>query len=90
MSILKQIESTREKSALNRSSRLQMFLKIDVLKNFAIFAEKHQCWSLEETLTQRFCCEYCEIFKNSFFVHPVTAFGKRKCYYKNNREELQH
>ena len=29
-----------------RSSRLQMFFKIGVLKNFAIFTGKHMCWSL--------------------------------------------
>ena len=29
-----------------RSSRSQMFFKIDVLKNFAIFIGKHLCWSL--------------------------------------------
>ena len=29
-----------------RSSRSQMFFKIGVLKNFAIFTEKHLCWSL--------------------------------------------
>ena len=29
-----------------RSSGSQMFLKIGVLKNFAIFAEKQLCWSL--------------------------------------------
>ena len=29
-----------------RSSLSQMFFKIDVLKNFANFIGKHQCWSL--------------------------------------------
>ena len=29
-----------------RSSRSQMFFTIGVLKNFAIFTEKHLCWSL--------------------------------------------
>ena len=29
-----------------RSSRLEMFLKIGVLKNFAIFTGKYLCWSL--------------------------------------------
>ena len=29
-----------------KSSRSQMFLKIDVLRNFASFARKHLCWSL--------------------------------------------
>ena len=31
---------------LYRSSRLQMFLKIGVLTDFAIFTGKHLCWSL--------------------------------------------
>ena len=29
-----------------KSSRLQLFFKIGVLKNFAIFTGKHLCWSL--------------------------------------------
>ena len=29
-----------------RGSCLQMSFKIDVLKNFAIFTEKHMCWRL--------------------------------------------
>ena len=33
----------------NRSSRSQMFFKIVVFKNFAIFTEKHTCWSLQYT-----------------------------------------
>ena len=28
------------------SNRLQMFFKVAVLKNFAIFTGKHLCWSL--------------------------------------------
>ena len=35
-----------------RSSRSQMFFKIDVLKNFSIFARKHLCWSLFLTKLQ--------------------------------------
>ena len=30
----------------NRTGLSQLFLKIDGLKNFANFTEKHQCWSL--------------------------------------------
>ena len=46
-----------------RSSRLQMFFKISVLKNFSslFFIKK-------EIPTKVFSCEYCEIFKNSFLV----------------------
>ena len=64
-----------------RRSCSQMFFKIHVLKNFTIFTEKHvseQSESLfdkvaglqffqKETPTQVFSCEYCEIFKDSFF-----------------------
>ena len=35
-----------KEAATIRSSRLQMFFKIGVLKNFAIFTGKHPCWSL--------------------------------------------
>ena len=38
--------SCSEKSVKHRCSRSQMFLKIDVLKNFAIFTGKHLSWSL--------------------------------------------
>ena len=58
-----------------------MFFKIGVLKNFAKFTEKHLFQSLflinclkkllnlikKETLAQVFFCDFCEIFKNSFF-----------------------
>ena len=58
--------------------------KIGVLKNFAIFAEKHKWWNLrppwdlqlylKETLTQVFSCEYCEILRIPFFTeHPQTT-----------------
>ena len=39
-----------------RSSRLQMFFKIGVLKNFAIFTGKHLCWSLFLIKWQAFRC----------------------------------
>ena len=51
-------------------------LQNSVLKTFAIFTWKHLCWSLfltmlqayyKETYTQVCSCEYCKIFKNSFF-----------------------
>ena len=41
----KNILGIRE-NAFSRSSPSQMFFKIDVLKSFAIFTEKHLCWSL--------------------------------------------
>ena len=66
------------------NSRSQMFFKIGVFMNFSIFTGKHLCWSLfliklqafkKETPAQVFSCEYCEIFKNTFFnrTPPVAA-----------------
>ena len=62
-----------------KSRRLQMFFKISVLKNFAIFTGKHLCWSYflielqrpaillkRDSNTVSFC-EYCEIFKDAYF-----------------------
>ena len=40
-----------------------MFFRISFLKNLAIFTGKNLCWSILNV----FSCEYCEIFKNSFF-----------------------
>ena len=39
-----------------RSSRSQMFFKIDVLTNFAVFTGKHLCWSLFQIKLQAFEC----------------------------------
>ena len=65
-----------------RSSRLEVFCRKGVLRNFAKFTEKHLCQSLffnkvvglrpdtllkKETLAQVFSCEFCEISKNTFF-----------------------
>ena len=72
----------------SRTSRSQMFFKVDVLKSYAIFTRKHLRWSLffkkfqsfrpatlKETPAKVFSCEYCKIFKNSFFHRtlPVAA-----------------
>ena len=63
-----------------RSSCSQMFFKIGVLENSAIFTGKHLCWSFffffkkKDTPIQVLSCEYCEIFKNSFFYRkPLVA-----------------
>ena len=76
------------KSTYFWSSRLQMFFKVGVLKSYAIFTRKHLRWSrfsiklqsfrpatLKVTPTKVFFCEYCKIFKNSFFhrTPPVAA-----------------
>ena len=57
--------------------RSQMFFKIDVLKNFEIFTEKHLCWGLFliklQVATQVFSCEYWEVFKNrvSYYIEHL-------------------
>ena len=61
----------------------------DVLKTFAIFTAKHLCWSPflinfqaftpkeKQAPPQVFCCEYCNIFKNTYFEKhlQMTAFA---------------
>ena len=62
-----------------RSSHSQMFFKKGVLKNFTIFAGNYLCWSLfkkvyyKETPTKVFYCEYCEIFKSTYFEEHLRA-----------------
>ena len=49
-----------------------MFFKIAVLKNYAIFTGKHLGWSLFLINLQTFTsCEYCEVFKSSFFIEHL-------------------
>ena len=56
-----------------------MFYKKAVLKNFAILTGKHLCQSLfvsynfikKETLAQGFSCEFCKIFKDTFFTEHL-------------------
>ena len=45
-----------------------MFIRIDVLKIFAIFTGKHLCWSLFLLKLQAFSCGHFKIFKSSFFI----------------------
>ena len=65
----------------NRSSHRRCSVGEGVLRNFAKFLEKHLCQSLffnkvaglrkKETLTRVFSCEFCEIFKNTFFTEHL-------------------
>ena len=63
-----------------RSTRPEVFCKESVLKNFTKFTGKHLCQILffskvqllkRETLAQVFSCEFCEIFKNTFFIEHL-------------------
>ena len=76
------------KSTYFWSSRSQMFFKGGVLKTYAIFTGKYLHWShflikfqsfrpatLKVTPMKVFYCDYCKIFKNSFFhrTPPLAA-----------------
>ena len=74
-----------------RSSRLEVFCKKGILRNFAKFSGKHLRQSFflhpeaynfikKETLAHVFSCEFCEISKNIFFYRtpPVAAYKVRK------------
>ena len=77
-----------------RSSRPDVFCKKGVLRNFTKFVGKHLCQSLsfnkvaglrpatllKKRLPQVFCCEFCEISKNTFFyrIPLVAAFEYRE------------
>ena len=70
-----------EKDSSVRSSRPEELYKKGVLRNFAKFTGKQLCRSfflnkvadlrpatlLKKTLAQVFSCEFCEIYKNTFF-----------------------
>ena len=76
-------------SYLHRSSCLQKFFRVGVLKIFSNFTGKHLCWTFLflklqtwglqlyqiETPIQVFSCKICKIFKNIFFYRtpPVAA-----------------
>ena len=70
--------------SFSRSTRLEVFCKYGILKNFAIFVGKHLCWNislinLQVKLLQHryFFCEFCNILKNTCFVEhlQITASG---------------
>ena len=86
-------ELLQNKCSFIRSNHRRCSVKKGVLKNFSKFIGKHLCWSLflnkitgwglhfikKETPTQVLSCEFCEIFKNTFFhwTPPVVASDKR-------------
>ena len=58
---------------------MEVFYKKCVLKSFAIFTAKHLCLSLflscnfinKDSLAQEFSCEFCKIFKDTFFTEHL-------------------
>ena len=72
------IESLLEPEAVARRCSVN-------LKTFAKFIGKHLChcnFIKKETLAQVFFCEFCNIFKNTFFYKttPVAAPGLRRLF----------
>ena len=59
-----------------------------IFKNFAKFAVKHLCqslffsFSIKQTLAQVFSCEFCEIFKNTFFYRTPPVAASDLCWVK--------
>ena len=71
-------------------SRPKVFCKKDVLKNFAKFAGKHLCQTLflnkvsglkriRCISTQVFSCEFCEIFKKTYFYRTPLVAASAVC-----------
>ena len=60
-----------------RSIRSQLFFGIGVPKHLAIYTGKQLCWSLFLMNTGVFSCEYCEMFKSSFFFQLERKFLKK-------------
>ena len=63
---------TSNERTMHRSSRPEVFCKKGALKNMAKFTGKRHCRSLffnrVAGLKQVFSCEFCEVFKDTFFI----------------------
>ena len=58
----------------SRTCHRRCSIKKAVLKNVEIFTVKQLCSSLRDTQAQVFSCQYCDIFKNTYFgEHLRTA-----------------
>ena len=60
-----------------RSSRLEVFCKKGVHRNFTKFTGKCVC----QTLAQVFSCEFCEISKNTFFHRTALVTASSQLYF---------
>ena len=78
------------------SSRLWVFCREVVLRNFTKFTRKIKCEGLffnkiagsrpptllkKETLAQMFSCEFCEIYKNTYFYRTPPVVASEVCLY---------
>ena len=70
----KRVRDTEEIRRIIRSNHQRCSMKKTVLRNFTKFTGKHLCQCLffnKVTLVQVFCCEFCEISKNTFFTEHL-------------------
>ena len=70
-----------------------MFYKIDVLENFAnsqenTFARVSFLISKIEALAQVFSCEFCETFKNTFFIEHLRVTTSVSNRFLNNHSKI--
>ena len=66
----------------NRSSRPEMFSKKKRLFLIRLQASRSEFFS-KETSAQVFSCEFCEIFKNTFFYRQLVAAFNTTCHSKS-------
>ena len=100
LSFIKKFFNTEAELEKSRSSRLEVFCKKGVLRNFAKFAGKRLCqslyfnkatdWGLQETLAQVLFCEFCKIYKNTFsYRTTLVAASEKGVAYKKMRAYTQ-
>ena len=86
---------TKTLSKISRSIHQKCSIKIHVLKNFSKVTGKHMCQShffnkvtglksatslKKRALAQVFSCEFCEIFKNTFFTEHLWMAASEHCF----------
>ena len=67
-----------------------VFCKKAAVKNFAIFTGKHLCWSFYLVKLWIFSCEYCAIFKNTYFEEQLSTAASNYDYFAVFRESVQY
>ena len=83
-------------NAIPKSSRPKVFCKMNVLKNFAKFTGKHLRQGLffnkveKETMAQMFSCEFCKVFKNTYFYRTSLVAASEYPTDKNVCGDLTH
>ena len=75
-----------------RSSHQRYSVKKGVLENFAKFTGKQLCWSLlviKLQASQVFCCEFCDIFKKTYFEENMQTAASGHCHIKETDHRFQ-